>query len=184
MKARLQATFRILHKKHVKCTSTPTPGCNLHWSAAALSPWDLYCLLPMLLWIIATYIMYTASLCRETNNFSCLRLELPKGTIFHISVKFQRVMITYLKVHWNLKIIAVKTENWISLFRLKVSDVETVWTILGILRCLSSSLWVHKSWTVIINLSSGLYLQELYILEIKQIKIAIQHLFLPGHIFP
>lgn len=38
MKPRLQATFRILHKKHAKCTSTPTPGCNLHWSAAAQSP--------------------------------------------------------------------------------------------------------------------------------------------------
>lgn len=56
-------------------------------------------LLPMLLWIIATYITYTVSLCRETNNFSCLRLELPKGTILHIYVKFRTVMITYLNVH-------------------------------------------------------------------------------------
>lgn len=125
MKQHLQATFRILHKKHVKRTSTPKPGCNLHWSAAAQSPWDLYCLLPTLLWITATYITSTVSLCRETNNFSCLRLQLPKGTILHVYEKFQIVTITYLNVHWNLKIMAVKPGNWINLFRLKVSDVET-----------------------------------------------------------
>lgn len=125
MKPHLQATSGILHKKHVKCTSTLTSGCNLHWSAAAQGPWDLYSLLPVLLRIIATYIRYTVSICRETNNFRCLGLELLKGTILYIYVKFQIVMITYLNVHWNLKIMVLKTGNWVSLFRLKVCDVET-----------------------------------------------------------
>lgn len=72
----------------------------------------------------------------------------------------------------------LKNRNWISFFRLKVSDVETEWVILGILRFLSSTLREHQPLTVILNLFSGLCLQELYILEIKWIKMVIQHLFL------